>query len=121
MVAIRYNENPHVFDLLFNIQDYIPAKYFDGDEKNVELLYYKDLFLKNNMLNPKEEGIPMIWSTHYSCTYGRLFNKIRFTMVYDEDYGIVSFAVNHPKHRVKIAEKIRSLVEKEKLLHDRHF
>ena len=34
-------------------------------------------------------------------------------MVYDEDYGFVSFAVANSKDRVKIAETIKHIMENE--------
>lgn len=114
MVEIVYNENPCVFDLCFNIKEYIPAEYFETskNETSAELNYFIDMLTKNKMLSSKISYVQMIWSRHYKC----FFHGTSFIMIYDEDYGFVSFAVDDPKDRVKIAEVLKDLIKKEKLL-----
>jgi hypothetical protein len=112
MVEICYDEKPHVFVFSYSKKEYIPAKYFESnrDIKSVELHYFKDLLKDNKMLSKDDVGTTLIWSVHYDCFYC----QIPFTMVYDEDYGFVSFAVNDPKDRVTVAEAIQTLMEKKK-------
>jgi len=109
IVEIRYNEKPHIFGFLFNVKEYMSEKLFDANTKmeSLELSYFLDLLTRNKMLSPDTKGTPMIWSTHYNCSY----RGISFILVYDEDYGFVSFAVDNPKHRIKIAELIKNLIE----------
>ena len=111
MVKINYDQNSRVFDLLFTLKEYIPAKYFETNANgaSAELNYYMDLLTRNDMLSDSAPGIPMIWSVQYQCVY----HGIHFTMVYDEVYGFVSFAAN-PNDRAAIAEALKNLVEKEK-------
>ena len=85
------------------------TKLFDADAniKSIELNYFVNLLTRNKMLSPNTNATQMIWSIHYNCSY----RGISFTLVYDEDYGFVSFAVKNPKHRIKIAELIKNLIE----------
>ena len=108
IVEIRYDEKPRVFGFLFSKKEYMSEKLFDADRntKSIELSYFIDLLTRNKMLSPNAKGTLMIWSTHYNCSY----RGIPFLLVYDEDYGFVSFAVD-PKHRIKIAELIKNLIE----------
>ena len=111
MVEINYDEKPCIFDFRFNLKEYIPARFFDTDmyAKSVELSYFIDLLTRNKMLSPNTQGIPMIWTVHYACSY----HGVSFLMVYDEDYGFVSFSVDNPKNRVDIAETIKRIIENE--------
>ena len=111
MIEIKYDEKPCVFYFLYSQKEYIPKKFFDVDmyAKDIELNYFVDLLTRNKMLSPHTKGTPMIWTVHYPCSYRR----ISFIMVYDEDYGFVSFAVANSKDRVKIAETIKHIMENE--------
>jgi hypothetical protein len=129
MVEIRYidNENnePVIFDLAFPIKDYIPAKYLElaaaGRPIQVtqfadsirpvapELYFFIDLLDQVGLLTTRI-GTPYIWSIHYEGSY----KGTSFTMVYDEDYGFVSFAVSDSSKRQELAEFICSLVESQK-------
>lgn len=109
MIEIQYNEKPCVFDFNFNWKEYIPDRYFESEnEDNFELNYYLDLLKKYKML--KDSGTLFIWSTHYKCNC----LGMPFVMVFDHDYGFVTFAVHHAKDRIKVAETLMSLIEKEK-------
>ena len=111
MIEIKYDEKPCVFYFLYSQKEYIPEKFFDVDmyAKDIELNYFVDLLTRNKMLSQHTKGTPMIWTTHYACSYRR----ISFIMVYDEDYGLVSFAVAKSKDRVEIAEAIKHMMENE--------
>ena len=111
MIEIKYDEKPCVFYFLYTQKEYIPEKFFGADmyEKDIELNYFIDLLTRNKMLSPHTSGAPMIWTEHYACSHGR----ISFIMVYDVDYGFVSFAAADSKDRVKIAETIKCIMENE--------
>ena len=104
------------FDLLFNLKEYIPNVFFEQHENGVgaEFYFFISLLHKFGMFNCKKEHYhTVIWSTHYDCVY----KDIPFTMIYDEDYDIVSFAVSPDdiQHMATIAERIKQLVEDEGL------
>lgn len=118
MVDIRYMDSqsnePLCFDLVFALKDYIPHKYFEISDNGAgaELYYLIDLLKNNNFFEAKKTNChQLIWSYHYDCHY----QDIPFSMVYDEDYDIVSFAVDNLSHRTIIAETLRYLVEAQKL------
>ena len=102
------------FDIRFYHKEYIPDVFFEQHKNGVgaELYFYISLFYKFGMFDCKKEHYhQMIWSTHYDCVY----NGIPFTMVYDEDYDMVSFSVDpqNIQHKNMIAERIKQLVENE--------
>ena len=117
MIEISYMDsmsgNPTCFDLRFPLREYISKNYFNND-KCIELNYYIDLFKKYGLLK-EDKPVEMIWLQSYKCQWG----DILFTMVYDEDYDLVSFAVENPKYCTEIAEKICDLIKKEKIEYDR--
>jgi hypothetical protein len=75
------------------------------------LYFYVDLLDQAGLLNTRI-GKPYIWSIHYEGNY----KGTSFTMVYDEDYGFVSFSVSDRFKRQELAEYICSLVESQKLV-----
>lgn len=120
MIKIRYNQSEIVykncFDLHFNLKEYIPNVFFEQHEKGIgaELYFYISLLYKFGMFECKKEHYhTLVWSTHYDCAY----NDIPFTMIYDEDHDIVSFAVSleNVQNVTIIAERIKQLVEDEGL------
>ena len=120
MIKIQYLQSKAIynncFDLLFNLKEYIPNVFFEQHENGVgaELDFFISLLHKFGMFDCKKEHYhTVIWSTHYDCVY----KNIPFTMIYDKDYDIVSFAVipKDIQHMVTIAERIKQLVEDEGL------
>lgn len=116
MIKIEYmnsmNNLPTCFVLFFWLKDYIPDNYFKECEHTAELDFYIEILKKYNLFEEKTSNIKeIIWSRHYECRY----NDIPFTMVFDEDWGDISFAVENPKYRKEIAEYLCSIIEKEKI------
>ena len=118
MIEIRYSQSEagynNCFDLLFNLKEYIPNVFFEQHENGVgaELYFFISLLHKFGMFDCKKEHYhTLIWSTHYDCVY----NGIPFTMIYDEDYDIVSFSVppENIQYKTTIAERIKQLVKDE--------
>lgn len=113
MIEIKYrksnNGDDNFFDL-YNIQEYLPVSSFELLKDDLELKFYLSLFKKFNIIE-KTQGITFWWNTHFHCKY----NNYEFTMIYDNDYGFVSFCVKKDfiKNRETIAEAIKSLVEQE--------
>jgi len=107
MVTINYYKNKlSIFDLSFNLREYIPDNYFtDTIDFSAEIRFYIDLFNKNNIL--KDSGTIQIWSICYKCVY----DEIPFQMIYDEDYGFVHFYVEIPEDKVKVAKALKNFVE----------
>ena len=116
MIEICYMKSEagidNCFDFLYYLKDYIPEEYFNND--CAELNFYIHLLTENGMYSGSDKSKHiLIWSIHYDCVY----NSIPFTMVYDEDYDIVSFAVDkeYLSYKCEIAEHIKQLIEKNKL------
>jgi hypothetical protein len=127
MVEISYSDNVNgetvIFELLFPIKEYVHVKYFElaaaGQPIRVtqfedslrpirpELYFYIDLLDQAGILTTGI-GTPFIWSIHYAGSY----KGTSFTMIYDEDYGFISFMVPDSSKRQELAEYIRDLVEK---------
>lgn len=102
------------FELLFHLKDYIPTAFFEQHEDGAgaELYFYISLFYKFGIFDCKQEHYHQsIWSTEYDCVY----NGVSFSMVYDEDYDFITFAVlpRNIKHIAMIADRIKFLVETE--------
>ena len=103
---------PTCFVLIFDLKEYIPENYFKEWVHEAELNFYVDILKKHNLLEDKSSNIKdIIWSRHYECCY----NDIPFTMVFDKDWGDISFAVENSKYRKEIAEYLCSVIEKEKI------
>ena len=82
------------------------------NDEGAELYFFISLLHKFGMFDYKKEHYhQLIWSTHYDCIY----NGIPFTMIYDEDYDIVSFSVapENMQHKTMIAGRIKQLVKNE--------
>lgn len=118
MIKICYTQSEagydNCFDILFDLHEYIPDVFFEQHENGAgaELYFYISLLHQSGMFDCKKEHYhTFIWSTHYDCIY----NSIPFTMVYDEDYDIISFSVlpENIRYRTMIAEHIQHLIEKE--------
>ena len=118
MIEIQYTKSEsgydNCFDILFDLKEYIPKEFFEQHENGdgAELYFFISLLYKFGMFDCKKEHYHhLVWSTHYDCIY----NGIPFTMVYDEDYDIVSFAVapENMQHKTMIAERIQQLVKNE--------
>ena len=116
MIEIRYSKSEsgldNIFDL-FHISAYIPMPLTEQRNERTELKFYLSLFQRFNMLDTPETGVTLMWNTYFNCR----FNDYAFKMIYDNDYDIVSFAVDKKciEQRRLIAESIKSLVEKEGL------
>lgn len=118
MIEIKYLKSEagldNCFELIFPLKDYIDESFFKLNKRGyaAELLFYISLFLKNGMFDGKREHCHQyIWSFHYDCIYN---NEIEFTMVFDEDYDMVSFAIEEENQELRkdIAEHIKRLIEK---------
>ena len=118
MIEIQYTKSElgydNCFDILFNLKKYIPKVFFEQHENGdgAELHFFISLLHKFGMFDCKKEYYhQLIWSAHYDCIY----NGIPFTMVYDEDYDIVSFVVapENMQHKTMIAERIQQLIKNE--------
>ncbi len=127
MITIKYSDNvkgePVVFELLFPINEYVPNKYFENlSEGNLisitvendtkvlvspELVFFLDLFEQYKLLNNKI-GQLYIWSIHFECN----FNGSKFSMLYDEDYKLISFVVSDSSKRIELSEYICKLIER---------
>lgn len=112
MIEIRYMKSEagidNCFDFLYCLKEYIPKEYINKD--CTELNFYIHILSENGMYIDKEENKHiLIWSIHYDCVY----NQIPFTMVYDEDYDMVSFAVDkeYLSYKCEIAQHIKQLIE----------
>ena len=117
MIQIQYTESkaglPNCFAFLFPTKDDIPQGYgkISEDSTSAELSYYLDLMNRCGVVDISlESGYSLIWAKHYDCVYK---GYIPFTMLYDEDYDTVSFAVDekYMNHRAELAEAIRSFME----------
>lgn len=117
MIQIQYTESkaglPNCFAFSFPTKDDIPYGYDKTSEvgSSAELSYYTDLLNRcEEVTISSESGHNLIWVKHYDCVYK---GYISFTMVYDKDYDIVSFAINerYMDHRTELAEAIRSFME----------
>lgn len=116
MIEIRYTKSQaglnNIFDL-FHINDYIPLPLSEQRNEGTELKFYLSLFQRLNILDTTVTGVAYFWNTYFSCR----FNDYAFKMIYDNEYDVVSFAVDEKcvEQRQFIAESIKSLVENEGL------
>lgn len=111
MIEIIYDtEKEHIFDLRYELHKYIPESNFEKYPQNTELHFLQDLFDVNSHIQFIGK-YPMIWSMHYIYKY---MDKI-FTLVLDEDYDLVNYAVDNPKDRKEIAEYICKLIVDKKI------
>lgn len=131
MITISYSDNikgePVIFEFLFPIKEYIPAKYFELTEiecptllmrlANIlppiepELYFYIDLLGQSKLL-VSYIGTPHIWTINYTGNY----KGIIFKMIYDEDYSFIHFAVSDPDKRQELAEYIKYLIESQRMI-----
>ena len=118
MIEIKYIRSEsgydNCFDIKFNQKEYIPNVFFEQNKNgySAELFFFISLLHKFGMFDFKKEHYhQLIWSTHYDYIY----NGIPFTMIYDEDYDMVSFSVapENMQHKTMIAERIQQLVKNE--------
>ena len=110
MVSIEYLTSSSGLDnvFMFDIMEYMSKPRKDREE----LDFYLKFFEKHNILSTcNTAGEEMIWSTCYKCNY----KGIPFTMVFDNDYNMVSFSVdeNNISQRRFVAEGIKELIEPE--------
>lgn len=121
MIKIQYSASvsglSNCFTFSFSYQDYIPQKYYEMGKRGTgtELYYFLDLLRLNNMFDGKKERChELIWSCQYDCVYK---SYIPFTLVYDMDYDMVSFAVDEKciAYKEEIAETIKNLMESRKI------
>lgn len=107
MVEIVYDlEKERIFDLRYELHKYISESFFEKYPENTDLHFIQDLFAVDSFIHFIRE-YPMIWSTHYIYKY---MNK-EFTLVLDEDYDLINYAVDNPKDRNEIAKYICKLIE----------
>lgn len=118
MIEIRYIKSEagydNCFDIVFNLKKYIPNVFFEQHENGdgAELYFFISLLHKFGMFDCKKEHYHLlICDTYYDCTY----NGIPFTMIYDEDYDMVSFSVapENMQYKTMLAERIQQLVKNE--------
>lgn len=116
MVNINYMKSvsglDNCFEFLFPVKDYIDEKFFSLNKNNyaVELSFYISLFLKHGLFDGNRNHCHQsIWSYRYDC----FFRDIPFSMIFDEDYDIVSFSVDeiNINYRKEIAEYVKQLIE----------
>jgi len=106
VIEIIYDkEKELIFELSYNLHEYIPDSIFQKYPQNTELHYLHELFTVDSYIQFKGE-FPMIWSTHYLYECGHK----GFIVVLDEDYDIISYAVQNPIDRKEIAEYISKLI-----------
>ena len=116
MIEIRYSKSKagldNIFDL-FHINDYIPMLLAEQRNEGTELKFYLSLFRRFDILNGDATGVTYFWNTYFTCK----INNYVFKIIYDNEYDIVSFAVDEKfiEKRQFIAESIKSLIEKEGL------
>ena len=116
MIEIRYSKSKsgldNIFDL-FHVNDYIPMPLTEQRNEGTELKFYLSLFKRFDILTSDATGVTYFWNTYFTCC----INECYFKMVYDNEYDIVSFAVDEKfiERRQFIAESIKSLIEKEGL------
>lgn len=116
MIEIRYSRSmaglDNVFDF-YNISDYIQLPAEELRKEGTELRFYLSLFRKFNIIDSDQKGADHIWNTYFTCH----INDVVFKLIYDNEYDIVSFAVDEKYigQRESIAGYIRSLIEKEGL------
>ncbi len=116
MIEIRYAKSQTGLDNMFDflhISDYIPLPLTEQRNEGTELKFYLSLFKRFNIIDSDVTGVAYFWSTYFTCRYEQFI----FKMIYDNDYDLVSFAVDKKfiKQRKFIAESIKSLIEKEGL------
>ena len=118
MVEIKYIQSESGYDncfgIVFNHKAYIPNVFFEQHKSGdgAELYFFISLLHKFGMFDFKKEHYhQLIYNTHYDCIY----NGIPFTMIYDEDYDMVSFSVapENMQHKTTIAERMQQLVKTE--------
>jgi len=111
-MRINYNaEKKLIFDLNYNLHDYVPPELISEDIHTAELKYI--IRILGTDPNIKYLGkMTLVWCIHFKFELGMR----KFSVVFDEDYAIVSFATDSAKDREKVAEYIASLIEKNKLL-----
>ena len=108
MIEILYDkEKEHIFELRYELHEYIIESNFEKYPENPELHFIQDLFDVNSSIQFIGK-FPMIWSTHYVYKY---MDK-SFTLVLDEDYDLINYAVENPADRKEIAEYICKLIVK---------
>ncbi|WML33473.1 hypothetical protein [Clostridium sp. OS1-26] len=110
MIEIKLDkEKEHIFELIYNLKEYIPQAYFNKYEQYVEVNFFKDLFA----MNPKIKFLgkqKMIWTIHFYYEY----QDKKFGLVLDEDYDIVSFFTEKIDDREVIAEFLVLLIQNQK-------
>ena len=110
MIQINYmrsfSGNSNCFSLLF------PLKEFTSESISEREFYLSLLQIAGYFDGKKEHCHTMIWSVHYDC----ICDGIPFTMVYDEDYDDITFAIGleNLQQMPKIAEQLQALVESER-------
>lgn len=113
MVKIVYTasrsglENGFYFAFSLKECGFRPRERIREGKGGAELFYFLELLRKERMLEDTEESRRQdIWSSSYGCRYQ---GRIPFTMIYDESYDTVSFAVDEAYlgYREEIAEAIR--------------
>ena len=115
MVEIRYSKSNAGHDNCFLIlhgSEYIQKAFFKQNSYDPYLYFYISLLHKFGMVKYEDRhGCPLIWSTHYNCMY----KGVPFTMIFDEDYEMLSFSVKpeDAQYRTMIAERIAYLIEHE--------
>ena len=102
------------FDLLFGpLHDFIPDEVCQSEAPYTwsAYEYYMWLFKKRHLFRNSDQGIEYIESVHWDCEV----DGIPFTMVYDNDYDIVSFSVEEAfiPYRKHIAEELKRIIEEE--------
>lgn len=116
MIKIEYMKSvsglDNCFDLLFSFDEYFPnieERFGCTDTWDYQLHTW--LFKKNNLFKGSEKGKEYIWSIHWDCE----IKGIPFSMVYDEDYDIISFSLdeNHLQYRETVAEELKRMIEEE--------
>lgn len=110
MIEIKLDkEKQHVFELIYNLKEYIPQSYLKNHEQYIEVNFLKDLFTKNPEIKflGKQQ---MIWTIHFYYEY----KDKKFGLILDEDYGVVSFFTEKIDDREVIAEFLVLLIQNQK-------
>ena len=113
MVSISYSAGSDCYFSFSGLSDVVPAKYQPLSDYGNELRFFLDLLKRNGITVKKTKtdicsAVMEDGDAEYECVSG----KIRFTLVHDMYWGIVSFRVNDAAQRSTLADRLKALIMK---------